>query len=560
MRIKQLSAYLANQIAAGEVIERPASVLKELLENSLDAEAKHIEVEIEKGGLKYLRITDNGCGIYKDDLLLAVSPHATSKLHQPEDLFNIHTLGFRGEALASIGSIARLQLISCQEITGGAWQIIVEGQHIQPISPAAHPPGTTVIVQDLFFNTPARRKFLRSEKTEFSQLDEVFRRIVLSHYAVSFSLKHNQRQIYQLPAAESLLAQEKRITKLFGNNFLQHALRIEFAILGLKLWGWVVSPAYTRSQADQQYVYLNGRIIRDKLINHALRSAYEDKVYPGRYPLFLLYLEVEPSKVDVNVHPTKHEVRFHDSRLVHDFIYQSMREALMQPMTEADIPAYSEKQSYFTESSEFKQQQNFYEAATQANYQINERVSEYQPDEMAIGHGLMLSGDYLLIRQRAGIEIIDIRQAIAIAYKQYFAAAANTTMHSKPLLIPVAGSLAAKQMNQLEEVLEQLTAYGINLSILSMTQIALRTLPHFFDKLDKDKFLALLIESLCNKTMPASELSEQIAWAASQSVDLIQFDYQVLIAKLPSILEQARVERKKIHTLLTAADLHRLLQ
>ena len=218
MRIKQLSAYLANQIAAGEVIERPASVLKELLENSLDAGANYIELDIEKGGLKQLRVTDNGAGIHKDDLLLAVSPHATSKLQAPEDLFNIHTLGFRGEALASIGSVARLQLFSCQDSSVGAWQINVAGYGDGQVMPTAHPVGTTVLVQDLFFNTPARRKFLRSDKTEFNQLEEIFRRIVLSHYEVGFLFKHNQRQLYQLPAVQNTLAQEKRIAKIFGSK------------------------------------------------------------------------------------------------------------------------------------------------------------------------------------------------------------------------------------------------------------------------------------------------------------------------------------------------------
>jgi DNA mismatch repair protein MutL len=327
-RIQVLKPLLANQIAAGEVIERPASVVKELIENSLDAGASEIEIDIEQGGLGLIRVRDNGSGIHREDLLLAVSRHATSKIRQVDDLEKIYTLGFRGEALASICSVSRFTLSSAQE-NGKGWQIQIEGIHENPEqAPIAHPIGTTIEIRDLFFNTPARRKFLRSEKTEFDHIDEVVKRIALSSFSASFTLTHNKRQVRYYRKSEGEKDQAARLSSLCGSAFVEQALRIEKEAAKLRLSGWIGLPTFSRSQADLQYFYVNGRIVRDKLLNHALRSAYHDVLYHDRHPAFVLFLEIDPQQVDVNVHPTKHEVRFRESRLIYDFIRHTVHNAL----------------------------------------------------------------------------------------------------------------------------------------------------------------------------------------------------------------------------------------
>jgi DNA mismatch repair protein MutL len=328
-RIHLLSPRLANQIAAGEVVERPASVVKELLENSIDAGADTISVDVEQGGVKLMRIRDNGCGIEKDDLALSLSRHATSKISSLDDLEAVSSLGFRGEALASISSVARLTLTSNTAQQDSAWQVSTAGRDMDAqLQPAAHPIGTTVEVRDLFFNTPARRKFLRTEKTEFGHLEEVIKRLALSRMDVAFQLKHNGKVIHNLRPAQQQAAQEKRVASVCGPNFMPQAVHIEMEAPGLRIWGWVGLPTFSRSQADLQYFFVNGRVVKDKLVSHAVRQAYRDVLYHGRHPAFVLYLELDAATVDVNVHPTKNEVRFRDGRLVHDFIFHSLHKSL----------------------------------------------------------------------------------------------------------------------------------------------------------------------------------------------------------------------------------------
>jgi DNA mismatch repair protein MutL len=330
-RIQLLSPRLANQIAAGEVVERPASVVKELLENSLDAGASQIEVDVEQGGMKLIRLRDNGGGIDEQDLPLALSRHATSKILVLEDLEAVHSLGFRGEALASISSVSRLTLCSRRTDAPNAWQVQTEGRDMEPVvSPAAHPQGTCVEVRDLFFNTPARRKFMRTEQTEFKHLEEVVKRLTLSRSDVAFQLRHNGRVIHQLRPAQSEQEHERRISSVCGPAFIDQALSLDMTAeaSGLRLWGWMGLPTFSRSQTDLQYFFVNGRIIRDKLVAHAVRQAYQDVLFHGRHPAFVLYLELDPRLVDVNVHPTKHEVRFREGRLVHDFIFRTLHRVI----------------------------------------------------------------------------------------------------------------------------------------------------------------------------------------------------------------------------------------
>ena len=339
MPIQVLPPQLANQIAAGEVVERPASVVKELVENSIDAGATRIDIDIERGGAKLIRIRDNGCGIKKDELALALARHATSKIASLDDLEAIVSLGFRGEALASISSVSRLTLTSRTQEQAEAWQAYAEGRDMDvTVKPAAHPVGTTLEVLDLFYNTPARRKFMRTEKTEFNHIDEIIRRIALARFDVTINLSHNGKMVRQYRAVAVDGQKERRLGTICGAPFLQHALAIEWQHGDLTLRGWVADPQHTTAAlAEIQYCYVNGRMMRDRLINHAIRQACEDKLGAEQQPAFVLYLEIDPHQVDVNVHPAKHEVRFHQSRLVHDFIYQGVLSVLQQQL-EASLP------------------------------------------------------------------------------------------------------------------------------------------------------------------------------------------------------------------------------
>lgn len=333
MTIAILPARLANQIAAGEVVERPASVVKELVENSIDAGATTIRIDIEKGGAKRIRIVDNGKGIAKDELGLALSRHATSKIKDLDDLEAISSLGFRGEALASISSVARLTLTSKPESQTSAWQANAEGRDMSvTIKPAAHPNGTTIDVIDLFFNTPARRKFLRTEKTEFAHIEEVIKRIALAHFDVTFVLSHNHKVVKQFRVANSSIQCSKRVAQVCGQKFIDNAIEVDCHHEGLHLHGWIAQPSFYRNQNDLSYSYVNDRMMRDKLINHAIRQAYADLLPNDSYPAFVLFLKLDFRDVDVNVHPAKHEVRFHQGRYVHDFIYSVCSKALQNEL------------------------------------------------------------------------------------------------------------------------------------------------------------------------------------------------------------------------------------
>lgn len=343
MPIQVLPPQLANQIAAGEVVERPASVVKELVENSLDAGATRIDIDIERGGAKLIRIRDNGCGIGKDDLALALARHATSKISTLDDLEAIVSLGFRGEALASISSVSRLTLTSRTAEQSEAWQAYAEGRdQAVTVKPAAHPIGSTLEVLDLFYNTPARRKFMRTEKTEFGHIDEVVRRIALARFDVAINLSHNGKLIRQYRAAKDESQHERRLGSICGPAFLQHALNISWQHGDLTIRGWVADPAGARQLGEMQYCYVNSRMMRDRLINHAIRQAYQDQLKDEQQPAYVLYLEVDPHQVDVNVHPAKHEVRFHQARLVHDFIYQAVTTVLQQ-VGNAPLPLADEQ-------------------------------------------------------------------------------------------------------------------------------------------------------------------------------------------------------------------------
>lgn len=364
MPIKVLPPQLANQIAAGEVVERPASVVKELVENSLDAGATRIDIDIDRGGAKLIRIRDNGCGISKDDLAMALARHATSKITCLDDLEAILSLGFRGEALASISSVSRLILTSRTAEQHEAWQAYAEGRDMAvTVKPAAHPQGSTVEVLDLFYNTPARRKFMRTEKTEFTHIDEIVRRIALARFDVSVNLSHNGKLIRQYRAVKDPSQSSRRLASICSPTFVEHALEVEWSHGDLAIRGWVADPAGSRNLTDMQYCYVNNRMMKDRLINHAIRQAYQDQLKDDQQPAYVLYLDVDPHQVDVNVHPAKHEVRFHQSRLVHDFIYQAVMSVLQQagapvlddPQLQEDTPRWQQENRQAAGGNHFSQ-------------------------------------------------------------------------------------------------------------------------------------------------------------------------------------------------------------
>ncbi|MCG8382542.1 MAG: DNA mismatch repair endonuclease MutL [Gammaproteobacteria bacterium] len=329
MHIHQLSDQLINQIAAGEVIERPSSVVKELVENSLDAGASEIVIDLAQGGTSRIRVRDNGCGIAQEDIPLALSRHATSKIQTLDDLESVASLGFRGEALSSIASVSRLTLSTCVAGASQGWQVSYDAG-VSDEQPVAHPQGSTLDVRDLFFNVPARRKFLRAEKTELKHIETLLKRMGLSYFDVDFKLTHNGKPVYHWRAVDKASEYPARLQSVCGQAFVENAFIIERESAGLKLHGWVAQPTFSRSQADMQYFYVNGRAVRDKVVAHAVRQAFGDVLYHGRHPAFVLFLELDPTTVDVNVHPAKAEVRFRDSRLVHDFIYQTLHRAIAE--------------------------------------------------------------------------------------------------------------------------------------------------------------------------------------------------------------------------------------
>ena len=552
--IHLLSPRLANQIAAGEVVERPASVVKELVENALDAGAARVDVEIEQGGAKLIRVRDNGCGIGEDDLPLALSRHATSKITSLEDLESVASLGFRGEALASISSVSRLTLTSRTEFQEAASRVEVEGREMDArISPAAHPVGTTVEVRDLFFNTPARRKFLRTEKTEFNHVEECVRRQALSRFDAGFTLRHNQRVVQSLRPAESSLDRERRIGALCGQQFIDNAVVIDAEATGLRLWGWVALPTFSRSQADLQYFFVNGRVIRDKLVAHAVRQAYRDVLYNNRHPAFVLYLEVDPATVDVNVHPTKHEVRFRDGRLVHDFIFRTLHRALadvrpddhLRGAVAQSVGRETAAQGALVDSMagagaevggamsgapsgysgaggnwnpnpprqewQASDQMAFYQSlnggggVTEQPARPVSNLPETAPtppadagDEPPLGYAIaQLHGIYILAQSRAGMVVVDMHAAHErITYERMKRALAEQDLKSQPLLVPVSLAVSQKEAALAETHGEELHQLGLQIERIGPETLAVRQVPALLRGADTEQLVRDVLADL----------------------------------------------------------------
>jgi DNA mismatch repair protein MutL len=505
-RIRRLPPQLINQIAAGEVVERPASVVKELLENSLDAGATRIDVEVEQGGVKLIRVHDNGGGIHKDDLALALASHATSKIASLTDLERVTSLGFRGEALSSIAAVSRLVLISRAAGQEQGWKLAGEGLEVRSSLPAAQPVGTTVEVRDLFYNIPARRKFLRSERTEFGHLEDTVRRIALSRFEVEINLHHNRRPAALLPPAGNRAEQEWRLGELCGRVFVEQAVCLEREAAGLRLWGWVGLPTFSRSQTDLQYFFVNNRMVRDKLATHAVRQAYQDVLYHGRQPAFVLYLELDPALVDVNAHPTKQEVRFREARLIHDFLVSSLQQALAQvrpgkpvgPATAAggSPPPVVDSQSPPVRSSALPAFMPAPPAQRTLTLPVKEQLAAYArlyPEPSApvpagepgngetppLGYAIaQLHGIYILAENAAGLVLVDMHAAHErITYERLKADLEQGNIRSQALLIPVTVAVSPREVCLVEENADLFAELGLEAAPLGPETVVVRRLP-----------------------------------------------------------------------------------
>jgi len=511
-RIKQLSNRLSNQIAAGEVIERPAAVVKELLENSLDADSDRIDIELENGGMKQIKVRDNGHGIAESDLPLALCRHATSKISTIEDLDNVATLGFRGEALASMASVARLTLSSNDSVKERVgWTIEAEGADIKSESvPVPHATGTTVEVRDLFFNTPGRKKFLRSERTEYQRIADVVKKFALCSFNVSFNLTHNGRSVHNFPAANSQQDQRRRLVTVFGSAFIENSIYLEEERNGLSLFGWIGIPTFSRSQTDHQYFYVNGRIIRDKLISHAIRQAYRDVMYQGRQPVFALFLDLNPMLVDVNVHPTKQEVRFRDQRLAHDFIHSAIHQALAEIRPADRIASISVDEHYSVgdDATTSARQTSISFAARSQRPGIAEQLKSYGALHPAIDHAAtspsgsedeipslgyaiaQLHGTYILAENEQGLVIVDMHAAHErITYERMKTACDSDGITSQPMLVPITLLVSEKDAECAAEQIESFNALGFELERIGAESIVIRKIPAILKDVDIEQLV-----------------------------------------------------------------------
>ena len=532
-KIRQLDNRLANQIAAGEVVERPASVVKELLENAIDAQASVVSVDIEEGGVKRIRITDNGIGIADEDLPLALARHATSKIASIDDLEAVATLGFRGEALASIASVSKLSITSnTSDLPANGRSAYCEGREMQvSISPQAHPRGTTLDIRDLFYNTPARRKFLRTERTEYARIEEVVKRTALAHPEVAFVLSHNGKVIQRLPAGSADADLQRRVIGVCGEAFAHQSVVVDRVAHGLSLRGWVGLPTFSRAQADLQYFFVNGRVVKDKVITHAVRQAYRDVLYGGRHPAYVLFLDLDANRVDVNVHPTKHEVRFRDSRSVHGFVFSTLGRTLAEvrpgdhtnEANVSDLPESSFEQvsmgleipaNRSIDTTSPREEQWGVESASlsstglssmdgswiqdsigsasqsmaprkpaaglvpQSSVATNVPAGEVPPLGFAVAH---LHGAYIVAQNANGMVLVDAHAAHErITYERLKAARAANGLARQPLLVPISLHLSSGEMAAFEEFSAAFDGLGLVVEIVGENSVLIREIPSFW--------------------------------------------------------------------------------
>jgi len=542
-RIHALDPRLINQIAAGEIIERPASMLKELIENALDAGATSIDIEVENAGIKRLKITDNGHGILKPDLAMALSRHATSKIENLTDLEQIATLGFRGEALPSIASVTRMTIKSREINAEQAWMVSSDGNNktTEP-EPVAHPIGTSIETRDLFYNTPARRKFLRTDNTEFKHVDQVVRRMALSRFDVAFKLQHNGRVVMHLPSVPADDA--RRLKMVCGDNVPENSVHFDEHRDGMRLSGWVGLPSFSRSQADMQYFFLNGRLIRDKTIVHAVRLGYQDVLFHGRHPVYVLYLEMDPAAVDVNVHPTKHEVRFRESRSVHGFVFRSIQRHVgasagevgslqVDAVQGAAAPKPINPNSSPGEPAQMNQQSPIHYTTGDrlTPDQVREQIGGYQqisdasfrPDPVStsgianvnipltpkhdssddsvippMGYALaQLKGIYILAENESGLVLVDMHAAHErITYERLKSAMESSSLSQQPLLVPVTIQLSETEIMAWSEQQDLFAKLGLEVEQLDKQVLVIRSVPDILVNSDVSQLVRDVLSDL----------------------------------------------------------------
>lgn len=578
--IKQLDNHLVNQIAAGEVIERPASIVKELLENSLDAGASQINVDVVNGGMKTIRVQDNGKGIAADDLPLALASHATSKIANLHDLEHVETMGFRGEALASIAAVSRITVTARVADSDNAWQIT----NANNVTAAAHPIGTTIEVKDLFFNIPARKRFLKTEKTEFSHLADWFKRLAFAYPDVGFSLTHNGKTVYRW-AAGAANFEAARQQEIFGDG---ETVFIDDSRQGVRLWGWVGSPNIATSQANKQFFYVNQRFIKDRLVTHAIKQAYADVLYGKRHPIFLLHIELPPEQVDVNAHPAKQEVRFHQGRLVHDFVFSTLHHALAQPRSH-ELPTDEQPQPQTSSQNNIQtpppSRLGAYDSATGktsvpppkrsaargqlAEYQLlpnNSPTSqaaaltaattakdiESEGDKLIakdqpLGRALaQIHGIYILAENRNGLIIVDMHAAHErIVYERMKTAFRQQRVATQQLLVPLHVELSAEQIEVAENDAETLSKLGFGVDFVSPTHIAVREIPAMLNRHNAENLILDVLSQLLNfqgETANDDSVHAIIADMACHAA--VRANHKLSIAEMDALLrDMERTER-----------------
>ncbi|MCP5090790.1 MAG: DNA mismatch repair endonuclease MutL [Gammaproteobacteria bacterium] len=549
MPIQQLPSHLINQIAAGEVVERPASVVKELVENSLDAGARSVQIDIVSGGQKLIRIRDDGKGIARDELMLALSRHATSKISSLDDLESVASLGFRGEALPSIASVARLRLISRTAESGSAWQVEADSGQISAPAPVAHPEGTTVEVHDLFYNTPARRRFLRTERTEYSHIEKWVRRLALSRPEVAFTLTHNRRTVLSLTAAGSEEAQRQRVASVCGDAFAEQCVYIERDTDGIALSGWIGLPTFNRSQPDLQYWFVNGRSISDKTLSHAVRHAYRDVLFHGRYPAYVLNLTVDPASVDANAHPAKHEVRFRDGRKIHGVVSQAVEVALQdtRPGGHNVAPIPMTRDSVFNQgvmplsgrpsTSAVRETLAGYRAMAGApsSAVAAEEAADLPPLGFAIAQ---LGGIYILAENSEGLVLVDMHAAHErIVYEKLKRGYEDRELVRQPLLVPEAISVAESEADLVEQSGHLLEELGLVVDRSGPTSLTVREVPALLKNADAESLLRDVL----------ADLSES---GQSSRIDDVSDDYLATMACHYSVRANRLLTLEEMNALL----------
>lgn len=525
-RIEILQEQVANQIAAGEVVERPASIVKELLENSLDANSKQIDINIVDGGVKSIHIIDDGDGILKEDLELSLARHATSKIHSASDLAEISSFGFRGEALASITSVAQVKIISKYKTEDLAFEL----DNNKEIKPQSHPKGTTVIVENLFYNIPARRKFLRKARTEFIHIENLFKKIVLSNFDVGFSLKHNNKLIYKFKIANNDAEKLQRLSQILAKEFVDNSIYIAETINNLTLSGWIGLPTFNRSQTDMQFFYVNKRAVKDKVVSHAVRQAYQDVLFHGRHPIYVLYLTCNPKFVDVNVHPAKTEVRFSESQLIHQFIYKSLKNKIGTPLNNEPSKTRLNFSTFGINSKQKNQRFNFsvkdevnfenidklYGPSKSANKTQSNTISsdiyEYLSSENhPLGYALgQLHGVYILAQNENGLVIVDMHAAHErITYEKLKSQNKTKKIKAQNLLVPESINLTKTEVQIAANSKKEFKNLGFDIDVLSENSIAIRTIPVVLIEADIKSLIKDVIADF-NKYAKSSRIKESI--------------------------------------------------